>query len=300
LSDDQFPRGADDDVDPQALAAVQRALGGLDFLRPEPREDASGGAEEPMPEWVWDRVSSALAAEHDRDDTHAQPRRSRLARWGGGLVAASVAVLAVGVAVTAVRGTAGTVVVTEAPAADAEVAMMAEPADEADVGAAAPPDTMMAGAGASARALAGPRNLSFAGIPPIRKILGSSTDYVPAAMEGQVTAALEDAGIMPTASMPDPMPTVEVPADMPAEMMDRSILKSADALRDCITRLTHTQQSTALLVDQSRFQGEDASIVVAPDYDVSTPTSPDLTMIEVFVVDPDCELTWSMSFRMAR
>lgn len=303
MTDDQYPRGADDDVDPEALAAVQRALGHLDFLRPSDDAAAGPSTDEPMPEWVWARISAALAAEQEHTDAPVRPARSRLARWGGGLVAASVAVLAIGVGVTAFRDTSGTVVAGEAPAADAEVAMMAGPASaeaEEAADATAESGSLTAGAAPSARTLAAPRSLSFAGIPPIRKILGTSTDYEPEAMEGQVTATLEDAGVMPSAPLPDPSPVVEVPADMSTETMDRSVLKSADALRDCVTQLTQTQQSTALVLDQSRFRGQEASIIVAPDYQDATSGSPDLTILEVFVVDPDCDLKWSMSFRMSR
>ncbi|MBI1349588.1 MAG: hypothetical protein GC156_00545 [Actinomycetales bacterium] len=295
MSEEQFPRSADDDVDPEALAAVQRALGDLAFLRPDDGDPAS--TTEPMPPWVWDRISAALAEAHDPQPTGTPHRRSRLSRWGGGLIAASVAVLAVGVAVTAFRGTSGTVVAGEAPAADAGAAVMADSAAVES----APQQEAVAGAPApSPRMLAGPRSLSFAGIPPIRKILGTSTDYSPSAMEGQVTATLEQAGVLPASDMPSPEPTVEVPTELSASAQQTGLLQSAQALRDCVTRLTHKGTSTALVLDQSTFKGQPASIIVSPDYDVPAAQAPDMSLIEVWVVDPDCNITWGMSFRMSR
>ncbi len=140
------------------------------------------------------------------------------------------------------------------------------------------------------------RQFSFAGIPPILKVLGSTTDYTPATMQDQVTSALAAEGMVPMKEMPSPSATVDVPADVPAE----GFLATPESVRDCITKLTNNQASTALLIDQSRYQGEAASIVVAPDYDVPAAQAPDLSMIEVWVVDPECDVTWRMRFRLGR
>ncbi len=99
MTDQQYPRSTDDEADPEVLAAVQRALADLTFLRPDEGAPDASPAPEPMPDWAWARISSALSTEAAHAEPSARHPRSRLVRWGGGLVAASVAVLAVGLGV---------------------------------------------------------------------------------------------------------------------------------------------------------------------------------------------------------
>ena len=102
MADQHYPRDVDDEGTDDTH--VREALRDLSFLRPD---DPVGT--DPMPDWAWARITTALAAEQHGTDSR---RPSRLARWGGGLVAASVAVVAVGVGVTAFQdsGSGGAVV----------------------------------------------------------------------------------------------------------------------------------------------------------------------------------------------
>jgi hypothetical protein len=291
VTDEQYPRSAGDDAeDPQALAEVERLLAGLDFLRP----DESDTPAESMPDWAWARISSALQAEAASVSPASHPSRSRLMRWGGGLVAASLAVVAVGIAVNVSQGSGGGAVVADAvPSAETEaraLSLSGDAAAEESAGAPAP--------GAAAEgALAPPRQFNFAGmVPPALNLMGTRTDYSAKDMQGQVTEVLEETGVAPMASMPSPQPTMDVPDAVPAV----GFLASPRGLRDCVTKLTHKGTSTALMIDTSTYEGRPASIVVAPDYDMPDSQAPDLSMIEVWVVDPDCQVTWQMRFRLGR
>lgn len=290
MTDEQYPRSVDDDADPEALAAVQRALADLTFLRPDAED---GIAATPMPDGVWERISAALAAEGAPAATSRPAGSSRLLRWGGGLAAASVAVVAVGVGVTAFQGS-GAIVAGDAPVATAaaELAPLAETAPEADSA-----DGVEAADEAAPAALAAPRQFSFAGmVPPALSLVDSRTDYQPAALQGQVTRLLERVGFTPKQAMPTPSEAMDLPEDVPAT----GFTSSPRSLRDCITKLTEQEDSTALMVDRSTFEGQDAGIVVAPDYDVPAAQEPDMSMIEVWVVDPDCDVTMKIRFRMGR
>ncbi len=295
MTDEQYPRGAGDDADPQALADVQRLLAGLTHLRP----DESDMSDEPMPDWAWARISSALEAEAAAMSPVSRSSRSRLVRWGGGLVAASVAVLAVGVAVNVSSGSGGggAVVADAAPSAEAQAQTLSLEADAVSEEAGAAPEAAAEGP-AVAEPFAQQRQINFAGmVPPALSLTGSRTNYLKKDMQGQVTEALEEHGMAPISAMPSPEPTVvEVEGDVPEE----GFLATPQTLRDCITKLTTSPTSTALMIDTSMYEGRQASIVVAPDYDVPASQAPDLSMIEVWVVDPDCQVTWQMRFRLGR
>lgn len=273
MDDDQSPspdsvaRITGDEPDPTEIAAVQQALAGLDFLR-------SGGPEptEPMPDWAWDRLSIALAAQ-----SAPASSSSRWIRWGGGLVAASVAVLAIGVAVTAFSGGNDPALVAEG-ATDATAAKLSAEAP-------AP----------AAEALVSPRMLSFAGmVPPTLRLVDSKTDYTSPTLTTQVSTVLHDMGMEPVQAeqaMSEPPAEVAVP-----DTDERSILGSSRMLRDCITKLTEVANSTALLIDWATFEGRDAGVVVAPEY--LTPTAPDLTELDIWVIDPNCDVQVTLHMAM--
>ena len=261
MADENYPRDVDDTVDPDDLAAVEQALAGLDFLRPDGPVDP-----EPMPDWAWDRLSSAFAAETARASAAPVSGRSRLARWGGGLVAASVAVVAVGVGVTAFQdsGSGGAVVAGDAagaPAASA-AALMAE---------------------------AGPQTLAFAGISPARMLVDSDTDYTATGLRTQVRQVLTSFGLgdeeQATKVMSEQTP-VEVDG---TGLAPTGFLASEESLRDCITKLTQDADATALLVDRSTYEGQDAGVVVAPD-EAPIASAPDMNELLVWVVDEDCDI----------
>lgn len=262
MTDDAYPRDLDDDVDPAELAAVQQVLAGLAFLRPDETGSPDETQPEPMPDWAWDRISTALAAQAVAAPS---PGRSRLARWGGGLVAASVAVLAVGVGVTAFQGSG---------AGDAVVA-----------GDAAAPAASMAALSAEA----GPERLAFAGISPAQMLVDSDTDYTAAGLRSQVRSVLSSFGVGDEQQAKQVMA-----ADAPVELETDGVpatgfLSSEESLRDCITKLTRDAEATALMVDRSTYEGQDAGVVVAPEAAPAT-SVPDVSELQVWVVDEDCDI----------
>lgn len=296
---DPTPLGGEE-LDPATLSALQDALADLDFLRPDaPLDDAA------MPDWAWQRITTAL---DDERGTALGPRRG-WTRWAGGLVAASVAVLAVGVAVTTFSGSGGDDVLVAkgtppspvasqtVPPAAAEPLIAAAP--EADALAAAPPE---ADSPAVASDLAMPGMLSFAGmVPPAATVLRSQTDYSTPQLEKQVAAVLDDMDM----GVPRMKQAMEQVMEQPPDDLDVPLVPAAaiqqvsQSLRDCVTRLTRLADSTALLVDWSRVDGEDAGVVVIPEYDGSDTSSPDLQELDIWVIDPECDVrvTVHMSMR---
>lgn len=261
-----------DEIDPALLAALQRALSELDFLRPEaadPRSDAPSDTG-PMPDDVWQRLTLALDAEHGHPEHPVGGSTRRWTRWAGGLVAASVAILAVGLGVTTFSGSDN---------GGGEALVAQDDGSAADAAAAPAP------------------MLSFAGmVPPAISLVDSNTDYRDSSLKEQVTQVLDGMGMKMTRmkqEMSAPPVELEVPA-VPAV----AVLETPRSLRDCITKLTEVATSTALLVDWSYFNGQDAGVVVAPDYVGPDQDTPDLTELDVWVIDPDCDVRVSLHMSM--
>lgn len=240
-------------------AWVRSLLRDLDHLNAEVDPPAS----EPMPAWVWARMSSALATEGGEER-----RRPGWLRWGGGLVAASFAVLAMGVAVTAFMG------------GGSEEAVVADAAPEALLS--APSATARSGVSEAPM-------LSFAGmVPPVLRMTDSQTDYTPASLGDQVTDLLESMDMAPETAM---AALKSAPVELPVPDPEPSgILESPGSLRDCITELTDLATSTALLLDWSTYLGEDAGVIVTPEYPDAQATEPDMRELDVWVVDSNCDV----------
>jgi hypothetical protein len=319
--------------DDESFDDVRSALADLPHLNPrsviDPTADlpeAPGGAT--MPDWAWDRVSTALTAEasiraaatHDNVvafPTEGRGKHSRATRWGGGLVAASVTLIAVGVGYTALQSTGSTpsIVAGKArPAAAATVGAssqaLAEQATTAEVGAAAaPPSADAAGAApiaptptafdvaesplaqstAPSSPLAQPRSTV---VQAARIVRDTGTAYEHAQLPTQVAALLETVGV----DQPSDLAAVPLSTALPE---DDGFTETWATLRDCITWLTKEEDSQAIVVDRGTYGGDAAGVVVAPA-DPSAPasaTSPAPTMsvdtqsgrLDVWVVTPDCQ-----------
>ena len=295
--DDQFPRDAEDDVD---TSFVTEALSGLDFLRadsaPSESAHADSAPSDSMPDWAWARITTALAAEQAGSSTR---RPSRLVRWGGGLVAASVAVVAVGVGVTAFQdsGSGGAVV---AGSATSGASATAGSVPSAAAFEAAEPVTSES----LTKELAASRELSFASmVPPVFRLIDSQTSYTAAGLKDQVEDVMASTG-MPASSTAveealaapvEPVVMTDVPAD--------GFTRSAESLRDCVTKLTKEEGATALLVDRSTFEGAAAGVIVAPEVpaaSVAPAEDPAVDELEVMVVDPDCNLIMKVWIGLTR
>ncbi len=318
------PEGALTPEEAAAHAEVAALLGSLDFLKPD-----GPGQPEPMPDDVWTRLESALAAQAPLQASPsasppAAPPAAEVAapvvpirrgnRWVGGLVAASVAIVAVGIGVTVLRPTTSdsivagesTTAVAEplsagttppspvAAAADENVAAGAtEGKDDAASAAAVPSEVPAQQSPPSIE-------LRAEGEPAARVVLASSTNYTPADLPGQVSSLFASMGVdSPEEAMAMPITPVAMPvAD--------GFTASWQTLRDCVTWLTGSTDDQALIVDRALFQGTAAGVVVAPgdpgpalgeeDGDGTTAASPAPTvtldagvgMIDVWVVDSEC------------
>jgi hypothetical protein len=284
--------GMDDEAfDDPAFDAVRAELGDLAFLRPD------DSATEPMPGDVWDRLSLALAHEsaqraaatHENvvalapPDLAAGPRRSG-PRWGSILVASSVAVIAVGLSVGVLRGSGSS---SNVVAGDAVVASALTTTAPAAAAFAAPAPTAPAGGSSfDAEVLAAPQRMSFAGmVPPTRMLVDSNVDYTDDQLPQQVST------VMSTLDDPSPKATAAPTELMASAIPAGGFTATAEALRNCITKLTQAAESTVMLVDRSTFEGQDAGIVVAPE----PPPSP---LVRVWVVDPDCNIEKQLTIEL--
>lgn len=284
------------DLPESDLAWIADALAGLTELNPAADQPSDA---EPMPAWVWVRLQGAMEAERTGAAAGtvsggagaevidlASRRPGRATRWAGGLVAASVAVIAVGVGVTAFQGNGseGTMVATEQVAAQLAPAGSAA-ADARAFGASPAPLADDEAAGA----LATPK-LTFAGmVPPTLRLVGSDTDYTASDLGTQVSNVLTRIGLPPEKAKQEMQVEAPQTVVMP-EVAPIGFLSSAQALRDCITKLTKEAESTALMVDMSTYQGQEAGVVVAPDYpDTAADPAPDMSELEVWIVDPECD-----------
>ncbi len=289
------------DVDPDDLAFVEAQLAGLTYLRPDDAPlGGPGGDDPPMPEETWARLQAALRAEAPV----VAGRGSRTARWAGGLVAAGVAVVAVGIAATVLRSGGGAVVADAgAENAAGAVAKMSAPSASAFAAAdAAVPASTLAPEAADTSSGAPFDTTAADVVPAARAVLDSRTDYQPGALPGQVVSLVKQAGF---STLRDAV-TKQMPP--PAMPVDDGFTASWDRLRDCITWLTHSEQAQALVVDRGTYSGVEAGVVVAPavlvdDIGMSAlptpsdqaPPSPSASidtpvgMFDVWVVDPQCE-----------
>lgn len=289
MPDDTPDDTPDELFDESAFDDIRALLGELAFLDP-----SAAPAADPMPDEVWSRLTGALGAEaaeraagdHENVVVLTPTNRpSRGMRWAGGLVAASVAIVAVGLAVNTVRGgssdqvtVAGGAAMTTAPAAKAEdrVAELA-----------ASPEALSQAASEQPVTAAAPEV-----IPAARMVLASNTNYLPDELQGQVVSLVKNAGFK---TAKEAMDKVVPMASMP---VDDGFTASWDALRACLTWLTQSADSQALIVDRATYAGHDAGVIVAPaivpDADPTTP-SPTVTLdtrygaFDVWVVNPDCK-----------
>lgn len=211
-----------------------------------------------MPPAVWDRLEHAIAHESGRrmgTVVELVPRRRAL-RWVGPLVAVSAVVL-------------GVMVVTNLPTESADVIAsgtgVVDSPDQAPVAKAASP-------GALAQA-------GF--VPPTMTIVDSAQNFTPESLRAGVSSVLEQLGIRSVADLDDMTPP---PTEPPADQA---------ALRACVTDLTASPTSQALIVIRATYQGDEVGVVVIPAVMMGNVTTLDLSQISdptlhIFVVGPQC------------
>lgn len=281
--------------DTEQFDDLQAALAGLTYLDPatEPSE--------PMPDWVVDRLSLAIANEaatraaatHDNVTVLAPPSPTapstgepRRFRWVGGLVAASAVILAVSVGVQMTGGSATppTVVAGGAPqSAPPSLAKLAAAAPEGEQDAAA----LTAPESAAA---AGNTGIQGADIQPAKMVLQSDTEYTQAGLTGQVRALLDRVGVH---SARDAEQLPPQPVAMPVE---DGFTTSWNRIRDCLSWLANSPTVQAVVIDRGTFEGSEAGVIIAPaaavDRNVTPPPTATLESslgtMDVWVVDPSC------------
>jgi hypothetical protein len=256
---------------------VIEALAGLDFLDPNRVTDEPV---ERMPDAVWEQLATVLSLEQaSRSGGGASSEilsfptggRRRL-NLTSGLIAASVAILAVGIAVVALRPATNTdVVASNAPAGSVAAESSADPAAEAAPFAASAPQVVQAGF-----------------VPPARAITQSDMAYTPENVVGQIDSMIDGFGM----TSPLEMLTMDSPKTMKKAMRTSGFMASEEKLRNCITMLTQSDQSQALIVDRAQYMGSDAGVIVIPAFmaiDVSSPPPSNMPItLDIWVVGPNC------------
>lgn len=265
----------DDVPEPESLGEVAEldqewvieALAGLDFL------DPNRVTPEPMPDAVWEQLNTVLSLEQaSRSGGGASSEilsfptggRRRL-NLTSGLIAASVAFLAVGLAVVALRPTATSDVVAGSTANSTAGSVVAESDAES-----------------------APQILQAGFVPPARAVTQSDMAYTPENVVRQIDSMIDGFGM----SSPLEMLTMDSPKTMKKAMRTSGFMASEEKLRNCITMLTKSDQSQALIVDRAQYMGSDAGVIVIPAFmaiDISSPPPSNMPItLDIWVVGPNC------------
>lgn len=179
----------------------------------------------PMPEGVWEHIQTALSLESAESviDLTEPRQRSLGTKWVGGLVAASVTLLAVGIGANILTSTGSS------------------NTDPSPIVAGATPELVQAGF-----------------VPPAVTVTASGEDYSPQNLTATVTRALNRVGVT------TPLDYFRVPVKKMATTTPSGMMQNESTLRNCITELTKSETSQALLVDRGTYLGKEAGIVIIP------------------------------------
>lgn len=179
----------------------------------------------PMPEGVWEHIQTALSLESAESviDLTEPRQRSLGTKWVGGLVAASVTLLAVGIGANILTSTGSS------------------NTDPSPIVAGAAPELVQAGF-----------------VPPAVTVTASGEDYSPQNLTATVTRALNRVGVT------TPLDYFRVPVKKMATTTPSGMMQNESTLRNCITELTKSETSQALLVDRGTYLGKEAGIVIIP------------------------------------
>lgn len=189
----------------------------------------------PMPEGVWEHIQTALSLESAESviDLTEPRQRSLGTKWVGGLVAASVTLLAVGIGANILTST-GSGVPGSTVAGSSNT-------DPSPIVAGADPELVQAGF-----------------VPPAVTVTASGEDYSPQNLTATVTRALNRVGVT------TPLDYFRVPVKKMATTTPSGMMQNESTLRNCITELTKSETSQALLVDRGTYLGKEAGIVIIP------------------------------------
>ncbi|MFM1917380.1 MAG: hypothetical protein RJB01_895 [Actinomycetota bacterium] len=309
-----------DDITSFDEARVRAALENLTHLT------ESAPSDDHVPADVWARMERALSAEAaeralvragvaegtvaDLGAERTRRRQPRAIRWTAPLVAVSAVVLGVAVVTNINQSEPPVVVAGEAQQVTGEIAPAegtpVAASDEAE-GAAAPP------ADAQVAAEAAPQVVQAGFIPPARKVMATEENFTSDQLTSQVATVLSTLGIDEVADI-EAMPVEEIAsADVAipdAQAAERAAESTTDpagdatvampmmvsepqVLRECITDITESSASQALVVLLGRFNGEEAGVVVIPTPMMTDATSAHFDSVSdptmhIYVVGTGC------------
>ncbi len=211
-----------------------------------------------MPTNVWEQIATTLSLESADRVVPDSPaalgsdsavlelesyRKRRIGgKWVGGLVAASVTLLAVGIGVN----------VLNSDATDQNLVVAGAQSESAQAA-----DTQIADTGSLAAV--SPQIIQAGFVPPALEVMESGSAYNLANLKDNVTRLLSKIGIK------KPMDMFMTPVhDMEPKKMTKltGVTGSLETLRNCLTEITKSESSQALFVDRATFQGKDAGVIV--------------------------------------
>ena len=250
---------------------------------------------EVMPTSVWEHIATTLSLESADRVVPDSPaalgsdpavleldsyRKHRIGgKWVGGLVAASVTLLAVGIGVNV---------------------LSSDTVDQNSVVAGAEAESDQS---QGALAAASPQVIQAGFVPPAVQVMESGNDYNSTNLRDNVTLLLSKIGIK------KPMDIFMAPMkDMNSLKMTKAtgMTGSLESLRKCLNEITKSESSQAIFVDRATFQGMDAGVIVIPmamfrGMDALTTNGDrlkfatelessgvDLGALDVWVVGPNC------------
>lgn len=251
----------------------------------------------PMPEGVWEQIQTSLSletADHGAGVSDLSVHRQRRlgSKWVGGLVAASVTLLAVGIGANLLSTDDSSTIVANPPQTES---LQTESVQSESVQSESAQPESVQSVGEST-----PQVVQAGFVPPAVTVMSSGIDYNPQNLTETVTRALQQVGVQ------SPVDYFRVPIQKMSMRGANGMLKSESTLRECITAITKSETSQALLVDQATYMGKEAGIVIIPFAMVNGMDSmldnssrvamgqeilakdSYLSVLDIWVVGPDC------------
>ncbi len=253
MSDD-----AQGSVDPFDAPLPELAFLGPNSGGPESGLPDQDVADQRMPEDVWERLAAAIAAEPPlivagplATVIAMSPRRRT--RWVSGLVAASVAFLALGVVVQAVRTPSPEVVVAEA-------ATKGMTSDQA--GATQTEATQTEATQVEATQLDSGEPKTMAGVSgqtmPARHVVASGITYSRSTMQDQIGDLFDRIGVADARAMDS------IVQETPANLVegDTGFTASVEAIRACIASLIPPGDIGTVVIDRAKFEQQEVGLIL--------------------------------------
>ena len=209
-------------------------LAELAFLGPDQVQPA-----EAMPAAVWDRLSDAIRAEAPLVSggplatvLAMSPRRR--SRWVSGLVAASVAAIAVGVVVQVVRTPSPEVVVAEAGVAGAPAAAEADQTK------------LKTSLGVSGETL------------PARQVIASGANYTRTTMQDQIGDLFERIGVADASAM------ASIIQESPENLIEGNtgFTAKVETIKACIAALIEPGDVGTVVIDRAMFEQQEIALIL--------------------------------------